>query len=37
MRVVEQLRRRDHFVALAWGQRDVDRPAFRVDDRVDLG
>lgn len=35
--VVEELRRRDQFVALAWCQRDVERPPFRVDDRVDFG
>ena len=35
--VVEQLRRRNHLVALARSQRNVKRPTFRVDDRVDLG
>ena len=36
-RVVEQLGRCDQFVSLARRQRDVERPPFRVDDRVDFG
>lgn len=35
--VVEELRRGDQFVSFAGSQRDVDRPAFGIDDRVDLG
>jgi hypothetical protein len=35
--VVKQLRSSHHLVPLARSQRDVKRPAFRVDDRVDLG
>jgi hypothetical protein len=35
--VREQLVGDGHFVALALGQRDVERAAFRVDERVDLG
>lgn len=35
--VVEELGRCDQFVALAGRQRDVERPTFRVDDRVDFG
>lgn len=34
---IEQLGRGDHLVSLARRQRDVERPPFRVDDRVDLG
>ena len=37
LRVIEQLEGRNHFVALSRRQRDVERPRFRVDDRVDLG
>jgi len=36
-RIVEQFWRGDHLVPLAGCQRDVERPAFRVDDRVDFG
>jgi hypothetical protein len=35
--VVEELSSGHHLVALARRQRDVERPAFRVDDRVDFG
>jgi hypothetical protein len=35
MRVVEQFASRDHLVPLARSQRDVERPAFRIDGRMD--
>lgn len=34
---VEQLECLDHLVSLAWGERDIDRAALGVDDRVELG
>lgn len=37
MGVIEKFSSGDHLMPLARGQCDVERPAFRVDDRVDLG